>query len=236
MIRKLDSIFPLAEEERRALEAIPVQVMNLKAHHDIVRVGDRPTQSCAMLAGFTCVYKLSAEGKRQIMAVHVPGDLPDLQSLHLHVMDNSVATLCPSTVGFIQHDDLRRVCERHPRIGTGFWRATLVDASVFREWLLNVGQREAYTRMAHLLCELLIRLEVVGLVENDTFDLPITQAELGDAIGTSAVHVNRVLQALRADGLIRTNGSQVTIPDRERLREAGEFDPLYLHLAGDVGS
>ena len=90
--------------------------------------------------------------------------------------------------------------------------------------------------MAHLLCEFLVRLEVVGLVENDTFDLPITQAELGDAIGSSAVHVNRVLQALRADGLIRTNGSQVTIPDRERLKEVGEFDPLYLHLARDVGS
>src|SRR4051794_2044996 len=109
MIRKLDSIFPLTDEEMRALEAMPLQVMDINPDYDIVRVGDRPTQSCVVLEGFTCVYKLSAQGKRQIMAVHVPGDLPDLQSLHLSVMDNSIATLCPCTVAFIQHEDVRQM-------------------------------------------------------------------------------------------------------------------------------
>lgn len=233
MIRKLDSIFLLSDEERRALQEVPVQVTALKADQDIVRIGDRPTQCCLLLEGFTCVYKLTSEGKRQIMALHVPGDMPDLQSLHLTVMDNSVATMCPCTVGFIQHEDLRRVCERYPRITAAFWRETLVDAAIFREWLLNIGRREAYPRMAHFLCEFLLRLKVVGLAENDTFTLPLTQAELADAIGTSTVHVNRVLQALRADGLIRTKGAQVIIPDWEKLKEAGEFDPLYLHLEKD---
>jgi CRP-like cAMP-binding protein len=230
MIRKLDSIFPLSEEEKQALQDLPMQITVFKADQDIVRIGDRPSQCCLLLEGYTCVYKLTSEGKRQIMALHVPGDIPDLQSLHLKVLDNSIATICPCTVGFIQHEDLRRVCERHPRVTAALWRETLVDASVFREWLLNIGRREAYTRMAHLLCEFLVRLKAVGLAEDGTFDLPITQVELADAIGTSTVHVNRVLQALRAEGLIETKSTQVTIPDWERLKEVGDFDPLYLHL------
>jgi CRP-like cAMP-binding protein len=233
MIRKLESIFPLSGEEKQALQDLPMQVTVFKADQDIVRVGDRPSQCCLLLEGYTCVYKLTAEGKRQIMALHVPGDIPDLQSLHLKVLDNSIATICPCTLGFIQHEDLRRVCERYPRITAALWRETLVDASIFREWLLNIGRREAYTRMAHLLCEFLVRLKAVGLAEDDTYDLPITQVELADAIGTSTVHVNRVLQALRAEGLIETKGTQVTIPDWERLKDAGEFDPLYLHLVKD---
>lgn len=230
MIRKLESIFPLSEEERQALQDIPVHVTLFAADQDIVRVGDSPSQCCLLLEGFTCVYKLTSEGKRQIMAIHVPGDIPDLQSLHLKVLDNSMATLCPCTLGFIKHEDLRRICERYPRITAAFWRETLVDASVFREWLLNIGRREAYTRMAHLLCEFLVRLKAVGLTTDHTFNLHITQIELADAVGTSNVHVNRVLQALRANGLIQTKGTQITIPDWERLKEAGEFDPLYLHL------
>jgi len=233
MIRKLESIFPLSGEEKHVLQGLPVQVTVLKADEDIVRIGDHPSRSCVLVEGFTCVYKLTSEGKRQIMALHVPGDMPDLQSLHLKVMDNSLATMTPCTVGFIQHEDLRRVCERYPRITAAFWRETLVDASIFREWLLNVGRREAYNRIAHLLCELLVRLNAVGLVEDHTFDLSITQGELADAIGTSAVHVNRVLQELRANGLIRTTGTRVHIPDWEGLQEVGEFDPLYLHLQQD---
>ncbi len=232
MTRKLESIFALSDEERQTLQDLPVRIKTIKSGQDIVHIGDRPTQCCLVLEGFTCVYKLTAEGKRQIMALHVPGDIPDLQSLHLKVMDNSIAPIRPSTVGFIQHEDVRRACERHPRLTAALWRETLVDASIFREWLLNIGRREAYTRLAHLLCEFLLRLKAVGLVEGNTFDLPITQAEMADAIGTSAVHMNRIFQALRADGLIQTQGTQVTIPDWGKLTEAGDFDPLYLHLEG----
>ena len=232
MIRKLDSIFPLSDEERQALNELPIQISHLKADQDIVRLGDSPSQCCLILDGFTCVYKLTSEGKRQIIALHVPGDIPDLQSLHLRIMDNSIASISPCTVGFIQHRDLRQICEQHPRLTAACWRETLVDASIFREWLLNMGRREAYNRMAHLFCEILIRLEAVGLAQNGTFGLPITQAELADVMGTSSVHANRVLQALRGNGLVKTEGSQLTIPDWEKLKEAGDFDPLYLHLEG----
>lgn len=230
MIRKLESIFALSDEERQVLSRLPIQVTTFKADQDIVRIGDRPSQSCLILQGFTCVYKLTAEGKRQIVAFHVPGDIPDLQSLHLKVMDNSLATVSACTLGFIPHEALHDVCNRYPRITAALWRETLVDASIFREWMTGIGRREAYHRMAHLLCELRVRLSMVGLVEDETFDLPITQAEFADAIGASTVHVNRVLQELRADGLIRSRGTQVSILDWERLKEAGDFDPLYLHL------
>lgn len=234
LIRKLESSFTLSEDEKQALRDLPVQVKAVKADRDIVSIGDRPTQSCLILEGFTCVYKLTYEGKRQIMALHVPGDIPDMQSLHLKVMDFSIAPISPCTVGFIQHEHLHDVCERYPRITAAFWRETLVDAAVYREWLLNIGRREAYARMAHLLCEFLIRLNAVGLAEGDTFELPATQAALADATGISSVHMNRVLQALRADGLIQTRKARVTVPDREKLQEAGEFDPLYLHLGKEI--
>jgi CRP-like cAMP-binding protein len=230
MIRKLESIFPLSDEEKQALQDLPVQIQLLKADQDIVRIGDSPSQCCLLVEGYACVYKMTVGGKRQIVAFHVPGDMPDLQSLHLQVLDNSLATVTPCTVGFIQHESLRRICERYPRIMAALWRETLVDASIFREWVLNVGRRDAFSRMAHLLCELRVKLKAVGLAEGDTFDLPFTQGELADAIGASSVHVNRVLQELRAKNLIRSKGTQVTIPDWEKLKEVAGFDPLYLHL------
>ncbi|GHA85183.1 Crp/Fnr family transcriptional regulator [Modicisalibacter luteus] len=236
MVRKLSSIFSLSDEEKQALHDLPMQVVPLERDQDIVRAGDQPSQCCLVLEGFTYVYKLTLEGQRQILALHVPGDIPDLQSLHLKVVDISLAPIFPCTVGFIQHEDLRRLYERYPRLTAVLWRETLVHASIHREWLLNNGQRAAYARLAHLLCELLMRLSAVGLVENDTFHLPVTQSELADATGISSVHMNRVLQALRADGLIETQGKQVHVLDLEKLKQAGGFDPLYLQLEDGVAT
>jgi len=230
LIRKMESIFTLAEDERQALENLPMRVAVLKADQDIVHEGDCPSQSCLILSGFACIYKVTAGGKRQIVAFTIAGDVPDLQSLHLKVLDISIATISTCRVGFIPHEALRGICTRHPRIGAAFWRETLIDASIFREWVMNIGRREAYQRMAHVLCELLVRLRAVGLAEDHACDLPITQGEFADAIGTSTVHVNRVLQQMRADGLIETKGTQVKVPDWDRLKQAGEFDPAYLHL------
>jgi CRP-like cAMP-binding protein len=160
----------------------------------------------------------------------IQGLLTDLHSLHLKVLDNSVSTISPCRVGFIPHEALRDLCLRYPRIGAAFWRETLIDAAIFREWVMNVGQREGVSRMAHVLCELVVRLRAVDLVEDHVCDLPITQIEFADALGFSPVHVNRVLQQMRAEGLIETQGSRLRIPDWDGLKQAGEFDPTYLHL------
>ena len=158
---------------------------------------------------------------------------PDLQSLHLRVLDNSISTISQCRVGFITHDNLRDLCDRYPRLASAFWRETLIDASIFREWVMNIGQREAYNRMAHVLCELVTRLRAVGLVEDHSCNLPITQGEFADALGVTTVHVNRVLQAMRADGLIELSGDRLFVPDWDRLKEVGEFNPTYLHLETD---
>jgi CRP-like cAMP-binding protein len=167
------------------------------------------------------------------VAFNIAGDIPDLQSLHLKVLDTSIATISTCRVGFIQHEALHDICARFPRIAVAFWREALIDAAIFREWVMNVGRREAYQRMAHVLCELLVRLRAVGLVEDHVCDLPITQGEFADALGVTNVHVNRVLQQMRADGLIETTGTQVKVPDWDRLKQVGEFDPTYLHLESD---
>ena len=223
-------MFDLSENERQALQNMPMRVMNLKADQDIVRQGDRPSRCALLLSGFSCTYKVTRQGKRQIVAFNIPGDLADLQSLHLTVLDTSISTLTPCQVGFITHDDLRDLCASHLRIAAALWRGTLIDASIFREWMMNVGQREGPSRMAHVICELLVRLRAVGLVEDHACDLPITQTEFADALGFTTVHVNRVLQQLRTDGLIELKGERLFVPDWKRLKEAGEFDPAYLHL------
>ncbi len=146
------------------------------------------------------------------------------------MLDNSVSTISPCRVGFVTHDALRDLCTRYPRLAAAFWRETLIDAAIFREWVVNVGQREGASRMAHVLCELLVRLRAVGLAEDHVCDLPITQVEFADALGFTPVHVNRVLQHLRTEGLIVTQGTRLTIPDWDRLKQVGEFDPTYLHL------
>ena len=157
-------------------------------------------------------------------------DIPDLLTLQLKTLDHSMGTVTPCTVGFIQHEDLHKLLQAHPRLTDVFWRDTLVDAAIFREWMLGIGRRSARTRIAHLFCEMTARLTAVDLVEGNRVPLPITQTELGDALGLSTVHVNRTLQDLRSAGLVEWQGGVMTVLDWENLKAAGEFDPGYLHL------
>lgn len=237
LVRKLDSICDLTDEVREAVAELPMRIMELKADQDIVREGDHTSRSCGLLEGLACSFKVTGQGKRQITALHIPGDIPDLQSLHLQRLDTSVATMEPCTVAFIQHEDLRRLCKGVPEATDAFWRATLIDSAIFREWTTNVGQRTALSRMAHLLCELVVRLRAVGFGEGDRFDVVITQTELADATGMSTVHTNRTLKELRARNLITWKGPALEILDWEALTLLGDFDPSYLHLkrrAGDT--
>src|SRR3954464_12125471 len=136
-------------------------------------------------------------------------------------------------VALIAHDAMKQLIHRHPGIGDAFWRDTLIDAAIFREWIVNVGSREAYSRIAHLLCEIFLKLKAVGLTNGTSFEFPITQSKIGEATGLSTVHVNRSVQALRADGVIVLERGRCTISDLERLKEAAMFDPTYLHLRGE---
>ena len=230
LLRKLDSISPLSGEERRALEDLPGAIRLVEPHQDIVRDKDQPSQCCLVLSGWVCRYKLLSEGKRQIFSFHIPGDLPDLQSLHLPVMDHSLCSLTASRVAVIAHESLRDLMQRFPNLGVALWRDTLVDAAIFREWMIGMGRKTAHGRIAHLLCEMYLKLEAVGLAEQFRCELPITQVDIGDALGLSNVHVNRSLQEMRGQGLITLRSRTLVIEDWRALSAAAEFDPTYLHL------
>jgi CRP-like cAMP-binding protein len=231
-VRKIESValFDLSAAEREALSTLPMHVVSYEAHQDVVHERDRPKRCFAVLSGIAATYKTTQDGRRQVMAYHVPGDVPDFQSLHLEVLDFSIAAVSAISIGFVDHTVLRTMFSNHPRLVDAFWRTTLIEGSLSREWMLNNGRRESYPRMAHLFCELITRLQVVGLAEHHSCHLPLTQYELGDALGISSVHVNRVLKEMRDNGLITLGGGRLVVHDWQALAEAGEFDPTYLHL------
>ncbi len=229
LLRRLQAIATPSEEERSVLSSLSGTVRQFRAHDDIVRIGDVPSVVCLLLEGMACRYKVSADGKRQIMSFHIPGDIPDMQSLFIDVMDHSLTALVPTTVLAIRHEIMRGIIEGYPRIAHLLWRETLIDAAVYREWIV-MRDRPAYPRIAHLFCELFLRMQAIGLTNGNACELPLTQSHMGDALGLSNVHVNRTLQELRAEGLIVLEGGTLTILDWDGLKEAGEFDPLYLHL------
>jgi CRP-like cAMP-binding protein len=230
LIQKLESRFILDGREREALLRLPMLMADLRADQDIVRERDRPSRCFVLLEGWTCTYKMNEHGARQIMAFSISGDMPDLQTLHLKTLDHSVGTLTPCKVGFVEHQSLLDLCERHPRIASALWRDTLIEAAVFREWIFNVGRRAAFARIAHVFCELAVRMEAVGIARNGSYDFPVTQSELADATGLTTVHVNRTLRDLRVAGVATLKGGVLTIPNWGKLKEAGEFDTTYLHL------
>jgi len=228
LIRKLESIATLTDAERQAVRSLPIRIHNLNARRDIVRDGDQPTQCCLILDGWACRYKLLSQGKRQILLFQIPGDILDLQGLHIHTMDHSLATLTKAVVAFIPHESLRELMARHPGLATAFWRDTLIDAGIFREWLVSMGRRSAFEHVAHLFCELYLKLQAVGLAGNFRCPLPITQTDLADALGLTPVHINRVLKEMRGRTLITIRSNALVIEAWDELLRISEFDPAYL--------
>ena len=231
LLRHLEQFGPLPPDEKRALTSLVQRVHEIGADQDIVAEGDRPGDCKVILEGFAFRYKLLGSGRRQIMSFQIPGDVVDLQGFLLGEMDHSVATLTATKVGVIRHNLLLQITERYPRVARALWQSTLIDSAVFREWMVGIGRRSAYQRIAHLLCEVFLRLQAMGLTNDGSYELPVTQAELGDSLGLSTVHVNRSLKTLRDDGLITLRDGRVVIHHWEGIGAAGEFDPRYLHLA-----
>lgn len=201
-----------------------------------MRDGDRPIDCNLLLEGFVCRYKLTIDGKRQILSFQFPGDIFDAQSFILEEMDHSIATITPCKVALIPHETMGEITTAYPRITRAIWKDTLIDAAVFREWMTSIGRRSSYRRIAHLMCEVYVRLDVVGLAQDCTIEWPFTQAEIGDALGLSNVHVNRTYQELRKAGLITQKGSKLVIHDWPGITEAGEFEKRYLHLTPARGA
>ena len=184
-----------------------------------------------MLSGFAIRHKIVAGGARQIVAIHMKGDVVDLQNSFLGVADHSVQVLTESEVAFIPREAIKKVAFERPNVGMAMWFDTLVDGSIFREWIANVGRRDAQSRLAHLLCEFSLRLKLAGLGEETQYELPMTQEQIADCTGLTPVHVNRTLKALENQGLIERRSSRtVTIGDWKKLAEVGDFDSNYLHL------
>jgi CRP-like cAMP-binding protein len=231
LVRRLKSVHHVDADDEAAIHALPLRVTELRARQDIVREGDRPSRCCIVFDGLTCWYKTTGDGVRQILAFQIAGDIPDLHSVHLDRLDSSLVTVSTCTVGFIDHDAIREIASRRPQLASAFWRSTLIDAAIFREWVVNVGSRKAHARIAHLFCEQVSRLRAVGLVNGDaSYSLPLTQTDLAAATGLSTVHVNRSLQWMRKQRLITYGKSVLRVLDWRGLQEAGDFDPEYLSL------
>ena len=232
LIRKLEQYGPISDEECRFLKQAPSRIVDYTQHEPIVREGDSPSESCLIVEGFACRFKSLPEGTRQIMAFHVPGDFCDLHSFFLKKMDHGIAAMPRCKIAKVPHRKVQEITEKFPGLTRALCWDMAMDAAVHREWMISMGRRTAYEQIAHLLCELLVRLRSVGLAPGNSYEFPATQEELGDAFGLSTVHVNRMLQALRAADLIIFKGKVVTIPDPERLMEAAGFDPTYLEARG----
>lgn len=231
LVRKLAYHVDLDAADRAAILALPFTVKNVERHHYIVREHDRATHSCVMLSGFSVRSKIVATGHRQIVSIHIKGEMVDLQNSLLKRADHSVQMLSESKVAMIPRDDVVRLSVEKPRVGQAMWIDTLIDGSIFREWVANVGRRDARTRIAHLLCEFSLRLKVAGLGEDNRYELPMTQEQLADATGLTSVHVNRTMKTLEKEGLIsRLHPRSIAIGDWKKLAKVGDFDSNYLHL------
>jgi CRP-like cAMP-binding protein len=230
LISMLERRDRVSDEERAQIERLPRRLRSFNSGEELVVEGSRPGNSCLVLSGLTARAQFLADGRRQFTALHVPGDFVDLHALMLKVMDHSVVAIGRVEAAFIPHASLIGLVESAPHVGRLFWLSTVIDAAIQRTWITNLGQRPPKQHIAHLICELYMRLEVVGLVRGTSFDFPATQRDLADMVGLSLVHVNRTIQELRAQRLLTWRDNVVTITDLDRLREFAEFDSIYLNL------
>lgn len=230
MARKLRQYCPLSEEDAAAVLALPHRVLKFRPQEYIVREGDRPQHSCLILSGFAFRHKVAGNGGRQIFSIHMKGDVADLQNSLLRIADHNLQALTHVEAALIPVEAIQDISFERPVLGRALWYETLVDSSIFREWTLNVGRRNARSRTAHLLCEFSYRLRAAGLGDHDSYELPMTQEQLADALALTSVHVSRTLKGLEEEGLIARTNRTVRIHDRQRLAQVGDFDATYLHL------
>lgn len=234
LARRLSQFVRLSHDEVRAVNQLSDGLgRTVAAKRDLVREGDIPHSLFLIEQGWACRYKTLADGRRQIVALLLPGDLCDLNNHVLRVMDHAIGALTPVQYSEVAHDRVSALVGRHPRLGHALWWQMLVAVAIQREWTLNNGQRSALERIGHLFCEIQLRLRGVGLAAGTSYAFPLTQNDLAEATGLTPVHVNRTLQEMRAAGLIVLKDRVLDIPDLEVLKETALFTPDYLHLNGN---
>lgn len=220
---------PLSPEDHEAILSLPATSRRFGAGDDLVVEGDAPSQCRVLASGQAFRHRTLPDGRRQIMAFHVPGEICDTEGLLL-TMDHTVTALSACEVAFIPHAAMDALLDTHPRVMRALWRTSLVESAVTREWMMGMGRRTAKARIAHLFCEVFLRMRAAGLVEKNRCRFPVTQTHLSDALGLSVVHTNRVLQELRGEGLIAFRAGELSLLNWPGLEAAGEFEPGYLHL------
>jgi CRP-like cAMP-binding protein len=228
---RIEAFTALPQREWEMIErAVSKNVREAPPRRDLIREGDKPQAVILILEGWACCYKQLPDGRRQITSFLVPGDLGDANVFILRKMDHSVGSITPVRYAEIGPADFEQLTGEGPAFARALWWHELVTVAIQREWTANVGQRTARERLAHLICEMFLKLRTAGLASDDSCDWPLTQSDLADATGLTSVHVNRTLQALRREGLIELGGRRLVIPDLEALERVGLFNPEYLHL------
>ncbi len=228
LARKLEQYDVLSDEEKAVLARLPENEHSVPENVDLVVEGSRPMASTLLIEGFCARYTLLPDGHRQITAIHIPGDFADLHSFLIKTMDHGVTTLTPCRVAEVRHESLRSLTNDFPHLARLLWLSTLTDAAIHRQWLVAMGAQNAVSQFGHFICEMYIRLKAVGMTDEYRFELPMTQTELGDSLGLSAVHTNRTLQELRRRNLLTFEGAKVEILDWNGLQDFAMFDPTYL--------
>ena len=229
-LRKLRQRDTISAEEEAAIRGCIGEVRQVRADATLVRRGRPVNESLLLVDGWLARTRDLADGQRQITELHVAGDFSDLHGFTLKRLDHNIVTLTECRIAVFPHERLKTMLERHPHLARVYWLMTNIDASIHREWTVSLGRRSALDRMAHLMCELRVRLQVGGLSDGSSYEFPLTQQELSECLGLTAVHVNRTLQELRKRGLVTLEGRRLTILQPQLLESVAEFDPMYLYL------
>lgn len=235
LIQKFETNAHISGEDRALIAQLPVFPKSVRAHEDIARQGTEPDHSVFVIEGVLARYQEFAGGDRQTVSLHLKGEMPDLHSLYVRRMDHTLGAVTPAQIALVRHEDLKEAFAKSRTLGEIFWRETLLDAAIFRQWIANNGKRGALAGTAHLLCELYVRAKVVGLLNADgTWTVPLTQQQLADALGLSIVHLNRTLRNLRQSStVVLDHTRRMQVVDWNRLVKTAGFDPTYLHLVNE---
>ena len=230
LIAKLSTYGPLSLDEQAALEDAVSSQHEVPPDTDIVLEGTSPDHSTLLLSGFAARYNLKRDGKRQITSLHMAGDFVDLQSLLIKPMDHSIVSLSTCKLAYIPHDRLTRISESYPQLARVLWLNTLVDGGIHRRWSFCLGSFQAYQHLAHLICELYLRLKQIGRTDEHSFHIPLTQGVVGECLAISPVHANRAVQKLRSTGAVAWERDHITIRNWGALVRMSEFDPTYMRM------